>query len=107
MGAADFQAFLQWEVSELLERLALVGATLAELHELQAEARSQELDSRRQAFSYSAAEGPTARRQAMDVEATPATQAYVETSGKIAALAEEQRFITFLIDVRTRVPAGV
>lgn len=102
-GDTDFLPYLEWGTEQLLERLALVCSTIADLVDLEAEAKVQELGSRAEAFRRSdPGAGPTARRQVMDVEAVPAAQTLLETQAKMASLREEKAFLLTLIDVRTR-----
>lgn len=105
--ARDYSAYLTWDTDQLLQRLAGVTAVLADLAELEAEARAQELGAKAEAFRSSSVDGPTARRQVMAVEATPASQALLETRGQIEALGHEKTLLLTLIDVRLRVPVTV
>jgi hypothetical protein len=106
MADTDFTSYLAWSQAELLERLALVSAAIVDLLPLEAEARAEELRSKRQGWTQSQETSVNARDRSATYEAVPATVTRYETENQIVALREEKAFLLTVIDVRLKEPTG-
>lgn len=103
----DFSTYLDWEIPKLLERLALVASTIAELLSAHAEARSRELEDKAAGWSQSIEQSVRGREKASEFNAVPTTQARIETAALLDGLREEKQFLTFLIETKTKIGVTV
>lgn len=98
----DFVSHLETPVEELIRHLAKVQAMIADLYTDLAEAKSQEIDDKAQAYAQTTETTVRGREMARQAHAATSAQKRVEVEGQLEALREERDFLRFLIDTRTR-----
>ena len=103
----DFSPYLEQSMGELLARLALVQSTIAELQGAHAEAKSQELADKAQGWNLSNETSVRGKEKASQFNAVTTTQTRIETEAMLNGLREEKEFLTFLIEIKTKVEVSV